>query len=180
MKVFVILLCVAGFVIFLTTAFAYYGGFKTITFREEEQGGETIVYEEVIGDYSQTPRVGDKIYDALLNDEKIATTKGIDICYDDPKVVEKSKLRSDVGCIVEGLDSIVIARLSEKYKVKTLPVTNCMVTEFPFKGKLSVFVAIMKVYPAFRKYFKQHGVNNSPIIEIYDVPNKKIVYRKEK
>ena len=180
MKILIVILFALAFlVILLTTGYAYYGGFTTVTFKEAEQGGEAMVYEEMTGDYSQTPKVADKIYHALLNDEKIETTKGIDICYDDPKVVEKSKLRSEVGCIVEGLDSTVIAGLSEKYNVKTLPVSNCMVTEFPFKGKLSIFVAMMKVYPAFRKYFEQHGVSNTPVVEIYDVLNKKIVYRKE-
>ncbi|MDR0230510.1 MAG: GyrI-like domain-containing protein [Dysgonamonadaceae bacterium] len=176
----IILVIVIVLIILVVIVYAYYGGFKTITFRVEEQGGETIVYEEMIGDYSQTPKVQDKVYHALLNDEKIETTKGFGIYYDNPKEVEKSKLRSEIGCIVEGLDSTAIAKLTEKYKVKTLPKSNCIVTEFPYKGVVSVFIGIMKVYPAFEKYCKQHGLSNSPMIEIYDIPNKKIIYRKEK
>ena len=176
----IILLCVAVLVVLLTVGYAYFGGFKTIIFKEEIQGGETIVYEEMIGDYSQTPKVQDKIYHALLTDEKIETTKGIGIYYDNPKQVEKSKMRSEIGCIVEGLDSTAIAKLSEKYKVKTLPKSKCIVTEFPHKGMMSVFVGIMKVYPAFEKYCKQNGAGNNPMLEIYDIPNKKIVYRTEK
>ena len=38
---------------------------------------------------------------------------------------------------------------------------------------------IMKVYPALDKYLKEHKYSDSPIMEIYDVPNKKIIYRKE-
>ena len=176
----IVLSIIAALIILIVIAYAYYGGFKTISFRVEEQGGETIVYKEMIGDYSQTPKVQDKIYYALLNDEKIETTKGFGIYYDNPKEVEKSKLRSEVGCIIEGLDSVAIAKLAEKYNVKTLPVNNCIVTEFPYKGMVSVFVGIMRVYPAFEKYCKQQESGNSPMMEIYDIPNKTIIYRKEK
>ena len=73
----IIVLIVSLFVL----AYAYYGGFKNISFRVEEQGGETVVYEAMVGDYNQTPKVQDKIYNALLNDEKIETTKGFGIYY---------------------------------------------------------------------------------------------------
>jgi DNA gyrase inhibitor GyrI len=165
--------------VLLVGSYAYYGGFKTIVFTTEEQGGETVVYEEMTGDYSQTPKVSDKIYQSLLNDEKIATTKGIGIYYDDPKVVEKSKLRSDIGCIIEGVDSATVAQLAQKYRVKTLPKTRCLVTEFPYRGMMSVMIGVMRVYPAFEKYCSQNGLPENFVTEIYDVPNKKIIYRRE-
>ena len=177
MKIAIIIIVLI--VILFVLAYAYYGGFKNISFRVEEQGGETVVYEAMVGDYNQTPKVQNKIYNALLNDEKIETTKGFGIYYDNPKEVEKSKLRSEVGCIVENLNSEVISRLSGKYNVKTLPVSSCIVTEFPYKGMMSIFIGIMRVYPALEKYCKLHASKNSPIIEIYDIPNKKIIYRKE-
>ncbi len=180
MKIFkIILIVIVAIVALAVVAYAYYGGFKTITFKEEEQGGEIVVYENVTGDYSQSPEVQNKIYNALLNDYKVETTKGFGIYYDNPKEVEKSKLRAEVGCIVEGLDSKTIAKLAEKYNVKTLPKRSYVVTEFSFKGKLSVFVGIMKVYPAMEKYCQEHEISNAPITEIYDVANKKIIYRKE-
>jgi len=66
---------VAVIVILLTIVYAYNGGFKTVTFREEVQGGETFVYEEMVGDYGKTYKVMEKIHIALLNDEKIANAK---------------------------------------------------------------------------------------------------------
>jgi len=176
----IVSIIVAVLLIFAAIVYAWYGGFKTITFKEEAQGGETLVYEEMIGDYGQSPNVQNKIYYALLNDEKIETAKGFGIYFDDPKMVEKSKLRSEVGCIAEGLDSATIAFLSEKYQVKTLPVSDCIVTEFPNKGMLSIIIGLIKVYPALEAYCKQHGVDNGPVMEIYDIPNKKIIYRMEK
>ena len=175
----IVLIILAILVVLFIVIFAYYGGFMKISFRVENQGGEIVVYENVIGDYSQSAKVSDKVYYALLNDEKIETTKGFGIYYDNPKKVAKEKLRSEIGCIIENADSTILARLSEKYQVKTLPQSNFVVAEFPFKGKLSVFFGIMKVYPALDKFNKEHGYIESPITEIYDVPNKKIIYRKE-
>jgi DNA gyrase inhibitor GyrI len=173
----VVLIIIAIVIVLLMSIYAYYGGFRKISFRVEEQGGETLVYENVVGDYKQTTVVSDRVYYGLLNDEKIATTKGFGIFYDNPKEVEKSKLRSEVGCIVENLDSAAIATLTQKYQVKTLPVTKCVVTEFPFKGGLSALIGLIKVYPALEKYTEKEKLKKSPIMEIYDVPNKTITYR---
>jgi DNA gyrase inhibitor GyrI len=180
MKIILIIIAIIIALIALLVAFyAYYDGFKTVNFRIEEQGGETLVYENVVGDYKQASTVSNKIYYELLNNEKIETTKGFGIYYDNPKNVEKSKLRSEVGCIVENIDSATLAGLAEKYQVKTLPQKQCIVTEFPFKGGMSIMVGIMKVYPALAKYIENEKLKDSPIMEIYDVPNKVIIYRKE-
>ncbi|MDR2727953.1 MAG: GyrI-like domain-containing protein [Chitinispirillales bacterium] len=177
MKVFLIILAIL--VVLFIIIYAYYGGFKKISFKIENQGGEFVVYENLTGDYSQSPKISDRVYYTLLNDEKIATTKGIGIYYDNPKKVAKEKLRSEIGCIVENADSTTLTGLAEKYKVKTLHQNEFVVAEFPFKGKLSVLFGIMKVYPALDKFCKEQGYAESPITEIYDVPNKKIIYRKE-
>ncbi|MDR1761757.1 MAG: hypothetical protein LBR55_04845, partial [Bacteroidales bacterium] len=65
----VVLIILAIIVVLLIAVYAYYGGFTKISFRIEKQGGETIVYENLTGDYSQSPKISDKIYYALLNDE---------------------------------------------------------------------------------------------------------------
>ena len=168
----VILIVFVVLAVSFVAVYAYYCGFKKISFRIEKQGGETVVYENVTGDYSQAGIVTDKIYNTLLNDEKIETTKGYGIYYDNPQQVAKEKLRSEMGCIVEDVDSAALARLAEKYQVKTLPQSDFIVTEFPFKGKLSIFIAIMKVYPALSKFCEEHGYIDSPIIEIYDIIGK--------
>ncbi len=176
----VIVIIVTVIAALIVSVYAYYGGFKKIIFKVERQGGETLVYEDMVGDYSQTPKVQDKIYRTLLNDYKIETTKGFGIYYDNPKEVEKEKLRSEIGCIVEGLDSTTIVQLSTKFKVKTLPESNYIVTEFPYKGMISVILGIMKVYPVLEKYCRESETGNGPVMEIYDIQNKTIIYRKEK
>ena len=175
----VILLILAVLIALMVGTYAYYGGFKKVDVRIETQGGEVIVYEDVIGSYMQVPEVCDRVYNVLLNNEKIETTKGIGIFYDDPENVAEEKLRSKVGCIIDNADSATIANLSEKYLVEIIPQQEYIVAEFPKKGFMSIMVGIMKVYPALDDYCEKHGYGDSPITEIYDEVNKKTVYRQE-
>jgi len=159
--------------------YAYYGGFKKVSFSIEIQGGEMLVYREMTGDYSKSGKLMDEIYYALLNDYGIETYKGFGIYYDNPRDVEKSKLRSEVGCIIEENDLIKLTLLSGDLKTKRYPETKCVVTEFPHKGMISIFMGILKIYPALIKYVDNNNLDAyGAVMEIYDVPNKKIIYRK--
>lgn len=176
----IVLIVFAVLIAVVVVAYIYYGGLSKVVVKEEVQGGEVLVCEEVVGDYAQSGKFTDKVYYALLNNEGIATTKGFGVFYDNPQQVEKSKLRSDIGCIVEGLDSTQIANLSDKYKVRIYPQANYVTAEFPFKGHMSVMIGLMKVYPQIDEYIKERAISDKgSIMEIYDVPNKKIIYRKE-
>ena len=94
--------------------------------------------------------------------------------------MEKSKLKSEVGCIIEGIDSLKMIDLKKKYKVKICPKTSYLTTEFPHKSMISIMFGIMKVYPAMSKYIEDNGLSEKgPVMEIYDTPNKLIEYRKE-
>lgn len=178
MTITLIAVAIAGIV--LVSFYAYYGGFQTVSCRMEEQGGEILVYKPMKGDYAQSGKVMDEIYYALLNDFEIETFKGFGIYYDNPRKVEKSQLRSEVGCILEPQDSSRIEELKKHFEVRRFPEKTYVVTEFPNKGKLSVMMGIFKVYPAISKYFKSEGLDEKgAVMEIYDVPNQTIIYRKD-
>lgn len=181
MKTFQIIIIVVAAIVAIALGFAaYWGAFKSIQFRVVDQGGETLVYEEMTGDYRQSGVVMDRVYYSLLNDYKIETFKGFGIYYDNPQKVETSKLRSELGCIIEESDINRLSKLEGKFKIKTYPKGKYIVAEFPYKGKLSVMFGIMKVYPAMNKFVKEKGFNEEgAIMEIYDTPGKKIVYRKQ-
>jgi len=121
----------------------------------------------------------DKVYYSLLNDYKIETFKGFGIYYDNPQKVEKSKLRSEIGCIIENKDLDKIKDLPSNFKIKVLPEKEYITTVFPFKGKMSIMVSLMKVYPALGKFAQKHELKGGAVMEIYDMPNKKIYYRQE-
>ncbi|MBN2747373.1 MAG: GyrI-like domain-containing protein [Bacteroidales bacterium] len=159
-------------------AFAYFGGFHKVEFKTVTTGGEVLVYEDMLGDYSKSPAVMDKVYSALLDNYKIETTKGIGIYFDNPQNKAVEELRSEIGCIVEPKDTALLKSISD-FKIKVLPVQEYLVAEFPYKGGVSIIVGLMKVYPAMTNYVKENNLPvDSPVMEIYDVPNKTIQYRR--
>ena len=175
-----ILIVLAILVIAMVAFYTYYGGFKKLSISVSKSGGEVLIYEKIQGDYRQSGAIMDKIYYSLLNEDKIETFKGFGMYYDNPQKVEKSKLRSEAGCVLEKKDVDRLPILENKYTVRTLLEKDYIITEFPYKGKTSIFFGIMKVYPALNKFaILNEYKEDSPVMEIYDVPNNKILYRKE-
>lgn len=115
-----IIIILISFILLLTAisvaGYGYYGGFKKIHVETKQAGGEVFVYEEHIGPYSETGKIADKIYYALLNEDKIETFRGCGIFYDNPKQVESDKLRSEIGCILENPNDETIQILSKNTK----------------------------------------------------------------
>jgi len=178
MKIALIIILIVT--ILLIGVISYYGGFKHVEVSVKEEGGELLVYEELTGAYKNSGKLMDKIYYKLLNEDKIATTKGFGIYYDDPGKVEESKLRSEAGCILEDKDTNKVHALKEKYNIRKCAVKKYIWAEFPYKGKASVIFSLMKVYPALKGYAKEHGYyEDGAVMEIYDIPNNRIVYRKD-
>jgi len=175
-----VLIALVILILLILLLIAYFGGFKKLDITVKETGGEILVFDSIKGNYKNSAAVMDKIYYSLLNNEKITTYKGFGIYYDNPKKVEEAKLRCDAGCVLEEKDTSKAEMLKQKYSLKTFPVKKYIVTEFPHKGNISVIFSIMKVYPALAEYARSNGwYDDAPVMEIYDVPNGKIIYRKE-
>lgn len=178
MKITFIVLTVLASLLFVL--YVYFDGLKKVNIKIAKQGGETLVYEEYIGDYRNSAIVMDRIYYSLMQNEGIKTFRGFGIYYDDPRKVERNRLRSEAGCILEDPGNEILDNLAGKYNIKLLPAKDFIVTEFPYKGKMSVISGTVRVYPALNKYVKERGFDESGwVMEIYDVPGKKIIYRKE-
>ena len=156
-----------------------YGGFTSIRFEKAQTAGETVVYEEGRGDYRKSGELMDSIYQRLIETESIETYRGFGIFYDNPKDVPVDKLRYEAGCILEEPSEVAVKRLESNFKVKTLEPRQCITAEIPYKGKPSVFLGTIKVYPALNRYIREHNLpEEGHVMEIYDVPAGKIVYRK--
>ena len=158
--------------------YGYYGGFYRVVPEIRQQGGETLVYEMMTGDYAQSPEVSDRVYNKLLREHNISTTKGFGIYYDNPKTTVKDNLRADVGCILDS-DFEKLDMLKAQFKIMEYPNDDYLVADFPYKGMPSVIIGIMKVYPALNKYLEDNGYNSdTPVMEIWDLSNNTIHYRK--
>jgi DNA gyrase inhibitor GyrI len=177
MKIALIIILVLPAIV--AVVWTWYGGFTPLKFEIRELPGEVLVYESYQCDYKHTAHIMDQIYHKLLKEDQIETYRGFGIYYDNPQQVEKSKLRSESGCILENPDEETLNNLKAKYSIKTLPQDKYLVAEFPYKGNLSVFIGILRVYPAFNKHIRNNNIQDEGfIMEIYDVPDKKIQYRK--
>ena len=180
MKLKLIIFGIIGLLLlFVIGTYTYYGGFEGPTIKVEECGGETLVYEKMTGDYAQSSTVSTRVYQKLLDDYGILTTKGFGIYYDNPKTKTKTNLRADVGCILESdLDKLEV--LKTDFEVSEYPVGEYLVSEFPYKGVPSIMFGVLKVYPLFETYVEENGYEmDTPVMEIWDMPNKKITYRKK-
>lgn len=180
MKLLKISLWIIGILVLIAIGlYAYYGGFNAVNIELKEVGGETLVYERMKGDYGQSAVVSDRVYRKLLDDYQIETTKGFGIYYDNPKTTEKVQLRADVGCILES-DFDKVDVLKKDFEIKQFAREEYLITEFPYKGMPSILLGIMKVYPMLNSYVIENGyAPDSPVMEIWDVPNNKISYRKK-
>lgn len=152
------------------------GIFSSPVITEKEIGPYTLVYTSYIGEYKNVGPVMDKVYYDLKNKYGIATTKGFGIYYDDPKKVSNDKLRSIIGCIVESKSINEIGELRSSFGVYEYPKSKSVVAEFPYKGKMSVIIGILKCYPKLSAYIDSRNYASVPVMELYDQPNKKIEY----
>ncbi|BFN37794.1 hypothetical protein [Fidelibacter multiformis] len=152
----------------------FYGGFSQVNITRSKAGPFTLAYEVHQGDYRDIHIVMDRVFDALNEKDGLFTTQGFGLYYDKPGDVDTDSLRSIGGCILPS-DTDPQA-LTCGCKIAEFPHTDAIVAEFPYRGKASVIFGVMKAYPAINKYLKDHDIPAAPILEIYDVPGKKIRY----
>jgi hypothetical protein len=177
MKIFkVTVIVIAVIFIILLLVLSRYGLFASVNVSEKVVGPYLLIYKKHIGDYKNVGPVMDEMYRDLKNNYSMETTKGFGLYYDDPRQVDKAQLRSIVGCIVEGKTREDLSKVSSKCDVREYPSSKSVVAEFPYKGKISIFIGIMKVYPVLGTYIKEHQYNQTPIMELYDMPNERIEY----
>ncbi|MBN1500625.1 MAG: hypothetical protein JW982_10735 [Spirochaetes bacterium] len=171
--IIIIILCLIILILILVPA--YFGMFTKVKFSEEMSGVFTIVYKPVKGDYRKSGAVMDDVFNFLKNQMKIETTKGFGYYFDDPQKTNKDELRSIAGCVVDkNINKSEIEKAG--YKTDFIENNQAYVTTFPYKSKLSVVFSLFKVYPALAVRMSADKKENLPVIEIYDIPEKKIRY----
>lgn len=154
---------------------AYLGVFTGVKVSETKIGPLTIVYEPYVGDYKNTGKIFNKVYQDLLK-AGVKATRSLGIYYDDPKVVLKEKLRSDCGVVLEKEALAKIAELQKKFKIKKIAEQASVVVEFPMKNALSFMIGPSKAYPALGKFLTEKGYQMTSVMELYDMQAKKILY----
>ena len=177
MKILKTILIILSVIIVVFTLFSWYIGlFTKVEVEEKVEGGYTVVGKEFVGQYAKAGKFM-KDVDNELTELGITSTKGFGIYYDNPRTVAPEKCRSFVGNILEEKDYGRIDELQSKgFKVDTIPTTTSVIAYFPIKSDMSYMIGPIKVYPELSKYISDNGYKVTSSIEIYDVPNKKILY----
>ncbi len=171
--VIAVIIIIIGIVIVIT---GYFGAFTRVSIKEKSKKAFWLIFERFIGPYQNTGPIMDKLYYRLLNDDSIETFRGFGIYYDNPGEVKSSNCRSIVGSILEEKDYNRINELKSRYNIMKISESKGLSSQFPYKGKLSIMMGILKVYPQINKKIETMKTETKPIMEIYNIPEKLIHY----
>jgi hypothetical protein len=115
---FIVIIGITGFLIYL----AKYSLFTSVNITYKNVGPYLLVNEKHVVEYKNVGPIMDKIYYDLKDIHRIVTTRGFGLYYDNPQQVEKTKLRSIAGCIMDLNSMIDSITIQKKYCVKEFPV----------------------------------------------------------
>jgi hypothetical protein len=156
-------LCLCGFA----------GVFDKADVAISEAGPYNLVYREHIGPYRGVRVALMDVYRFLTEKRSIKPNKGFAIFYDNPRKKKQDELRSIGGYLTDSL----LAGVNAPYAVQVFPKTACIVGTFPLRSFMSPMTGPMKFYPKmFALLTKEKREAAGPVMEIYDVPSRKIVY----
>ncbi len=161
-------------VIIIISYLVYMGMFRSIKTTERESGPYVYAFKKYTGPYSGSGVVFNEVYNELKS-AGVVSELGIGIYYDNPAVVDSSKLKSDCGSIIAEADIAKVRKISS-LSISTIPKGVFMEAEFPIKSRLSYMFGPIKVYPVFKALMDVKNYKPSPGIEIYDMKNNKIIY----
>lgn len=100
--------------------------------------------------------------------------KCIGVYYDDPLEVESQQLRYLVGVVVNDKECPATGEMKQQlqaggFKTARFPaVDHALTTVFPFRGSVSVMIAVARVYPKLREYIKEKSLCARPLVELYE------------
>ena len=135
-----------------------------------------VAYNVHSGPYQLIGPVCDGVCRELNDSHGVDAELGFGLYFDSPRKVAKDRLRSLGGCIVPADKAGGLMNRSLPFRVAQLPGGRAVVVRFPFRGRMSIMVGAMRVYPAMNRHFVEAGVPEGPIMEIYDMKAGEIRY----
>lgn len=160
---FLILSCV---VVFLLTVFFRVGGHKSVEITTAELPPLGVLSTKHLGPYHQVNSSIVKV-EEWARTQNIPCTRTFGVFLDDPAIVDEVRLRSEVGCVLDGISSLSLAtELPEWLHVKSLDEGKYVVAKFDGAPSIGPF----KVYPKVDDYLEEHRLQKAAApIEIYKV-----------
>ena len=157
---------VAALAVALFAAACYMGLIGRITIREENRGPLTFVYRDMsAGEMGKVGAITTAL-DRILRSAGVTRRKPLDVFYPDG--------HGEVGFAVDGARPEQLNRLAENARVREIPEQRFMVTEFPWRNRLSFIVGFIKVEPALTRYRESRGYQKLEAFALND--GHRIVY----
>ncbi len=155
--ILVVAAAIAGF-------WAYMGGFASVAVERGTIGPIPIAYTTYRGPYSG---IGDA-WTGFQSEWEAAGATGCDslAVYLDPPDTPPEKTRSILACRTDTASAQNAAALQSAFNSFTVPQSNALLAEFPFKNFFSYMVGPMKVYPAIQEMWPDN-FDPTVAIEIY-------------
>lgn len=158
MKTFV--LVVVGIAAAAVGAAFYMGAFQSIAITEENRGPFTHVYRDMAaGEMSEVGEITTAL-DSVLESSGFDDRKPLDVFFPDG--------RGQIGFSVEGVSGQELGVLGDAARVKIIGARRYLVTQFPWRNRLSFMVGYMKVDPALARYRDAHGYKKVEAIALSD------------
>ena len=150
-----------AFVVPLVMVFWWWGGFSSVSIAEAQRGPYRYAYLEHQGDLSKLPETQRKVRQAL-EAQHVKAGAAITVLLDDPRKVERTKLRTQTGYLLDA--STLVA---EPLKLGTIPARPVLVAEV----HATALLAPSKAYQALHNYLLERQMDiRMPTVEIYDDP----------
>lgn len=159
--VFIFLSCL---VVFAITLYFRLGGHKDVEIDIKSLEPVAALYTEHLGPYHKVNDSIVKVEEWALQNN-IPCQKTFGVYLDDPNTPDETRLRSEVGCLLEGIASINLTEsLPDWLKFKTIEEGKFIVATFTGAPSIGPF----KVYPAIKDFIKErHLDQQAPPMEIY-------------
>jgi hypothetical protein len=150
----------------------YVGFFGSYGVMEKLVGPYIFVYENVNEKIENSQEVQNRVFNTLRSDG-FHPRKHFGI-YIFGKAKKQDSIKA--GCLIETEDSIKLNNYENKYKILRFEKQFALTAEFPYQNRYSTISGMIRVYPSIKKYAKIKSFVLLPIIEIYDLPQKNIIY----
>ena len=144
----------------------------SVTFDTEDVAAMNLAYKLHVGDYAKSAQSMDAVY-RELQQQGVTDVTAFGLFYDNPQTTSRETLRSLTGCIIKNASDY---EQIEHIKKSVLPASTSLVATFPYKSSFSIAIGAIKVYSALAKHRMQHGTPEVPVMEIYDMDNRQIIY----
>ncbi len=156
--------------------FLFYSGyFNPVLFKTQTLPQYYLALRPLVGDYKNSPSIQAELMQELVDGGLVIdTTAGI--YFDNPKELEKDKLRSLVGVVIKAEQLDLFKALHSDARLVELEEQKAFHTSWNYKSGLSIMLAIMRVYPAIFKRAKRDHFEIFQSIEIYDFSQKRLDY----